>query len=131
MYSVNAMIPGSGSLFIVRHHQDPCLLYVIHCTRSCMRDDDDDHDEYYEKDPVNIIYIRALLSFPILFWGLVTHPAILKGFLFIKINVNKTKRLRYKSFLIKVNLFNQLFLPIFINFFAILILFSILLTTIP
>lgn len=70
MYSVNAMIPGSGSLFIVRHHQDPCLLYVIPCTRSYMCDDDDDHDEYYKRDPVNIIYIRALLPFPIYSFGI-------------------------------------------------------------
>jgi len=30
--SANAMIPGSSLLSIVRHHQDPYLLYVIPCT---------------------------------------------------------------------------------------------------
>lgn len=64
-HSANAMIPGSSSLSIVRHHQDPCLLYVIPCTHLAL-DDDDDRGEYYERERdraniISVIYIKALI----------------------------------------------------------------------
>lgn len=80
----------------------PLSIYVIPCTCSRTRDDDGDHDEYYERDLVNIIYIiyiRALLPFPIRSSSdLVTVSGLfLKGFPFIEVDIDKTKRLRYKK----------------------------------